>query len=133
MGRRFDQVVDKLLRHLDRESDSELSRGMRYATSWDPYFKAYMTLADVYRYQTQHVELTVVNSRRSGLSPFWCAGGIALQPAERRLFTLVWWLSSSFCCPSLQRRAFGSLSLLSQRGMSWPGEPDERALIGARA
>ena len=24
--------------------------------SWDPYFKAYMTLADVYRYPTQHCE-----------------------------------------------------------------------------
>jgi hypothetical protein len=56
MGRRLDRVVAKLLRHLDRESDSEMSRGMRYPTSWDPYFKAYMTLADVYRYPTQHFE-----------------------------------------------------------------------------
>jgi hypothetical protein len=56
MGRRFDRVIAKLLRRLDRESDSELSRGMRYPTSWDPYFKAYMTLADVYRYPTQHFE-----------------------------------------------------------------------------
>ncbi len=56
MGRRFDRVVGNLLRHVDRESDAELSRGMRYPTSWDPYFKAYMTLADVYRYPTQHFE-----------------------------------------------------------------------------
>ena len=56
MGRRFDRVIAKLLRHLDRESDSELSRGMHYPTSWDPYFKTYMTLADVYRYPTQHFE-----------------------------------------------------------------------------
>jgi DinB superfamily len=56
MGRRFDRVVAKLLRHLDQESDSELSRGMHYPNSWDPYFKAYMTLADVYRYPTQHFE-----------------------------------------------------------------------------
>jgi DinB superfamily len=40
MGRRFDRVVATLLRRLDRESDSELSRGMHYPTSWDPYFKA---------------------------------------------------------------------------------------------
>jgi hypothetical protein len=56
MGRRFDRVVDNLLRHLDRESDAELARGMHYPTSWDPYFTAYMTLADVYRYPTQHFE-----------------------------------------------------------------------------
>ena len=56
MGRRFDRVIDTLLRHLDGESDSELLRGMHYPTSWDPYFKAYMTLADVYRYPTQHFE-----------------------------------------------------------------------------
>ena len=56
MGRRFDRVVATLLLHLDQESDSELSQGMHYPTSWDPYFKAYMTLADVYRYPTQHFE-----------------------------------------------------------------------------
>jgi len=56
LGRRFDRVVAKLLRNLDQESDSELARGMHYPTSWDPYFKAYMTLADVYRYPTQHFE-----------------------------------------------------------------------------
>jgi hypothetical protein len=56
MGRRFDRVIAKLLRRLERESDSELSRGMHYPTPWDPYFRAYMTLADVYRYPTQHFE-----------------------------------------------------------------------------
>jgi hypothetical protein len=56
LGRRFDRVVAKLLLRLDRESDSELVRGMHYPTSWDPYFKAYMTLADIYRYPTQHFE-----------------------------------------------------------------------------
>jgi hypothetical protein len=56
MGRRFDRVVARLVARLDRESDSELSKGMHYPTSWDPYFKGYMTLADVYRYPTQHFE-----------------------------------------------------------------------------
>ena len=56
MGRRFDRVVATLLRHLDQESDVALSRGMHYPTSWDPYFKAYMTLADLYRSPTQHFE-----------------------------------------------------------------------------
>lgn len=56
MGRRFDGVIAMLSRRLEWESDPELSRGMHYPTSWDPYFKAYMTLADVYRYPTQHFE-----------------------------------------------------------------------------
>jgi hypothetical protein len=56
MRRRFDRVLAKLLRRLDRESDSQLARGMDYPTSWDPYFNAYMTLADIYRYPTQHFE-----------------------------------------------------------------------------
>ena len=56
MGRRFDRVVARLLGRLDRESDAELSRGMHYPPSWDPYFKASMTLEDVYRYPTQHFE-----------------------------------------------------------------------------
>ena len=56
MGRRFDRVVAKLLQRLEGESDSDLTQGMYYPTSWDPYFKPYMTLADVYRYPTQHFE-----------------------------------------------------------------------------
>lgn len=27
---------------------------MRYPTSWDPFFSSYMTLAELYRYPTQH-------------------------------------------------------------------------------
>ena len=56
MGRRFDRVIARLSRHLEQESDSGLSRGMHYPTSWDPYFKAYMTMADAYHYPTQHFE-----------------------------------------------------------------------------
>jgi hypothetical protein len=56
MGARFDRVVATLLSHLGQESDFELSRGMHYPISWDPYFEAYMTLADLYRYPTQHFE-----------------------------------------------------------------------------
>jgi len=56
MGRRFNAVIARLLRQLDRESEAELLRGMHYPTSWDPYFEDYMTLADIYRYPTQHFE-----------------------------------------------------------------------------
>ncbi|TCN36727.1 DinB family protein [Kribbella orskensis] len=52
----FDHVIDKLHRRLDAETDVDLARGMHYPTRWDPFFKDYMTLADVYRFPTQHFE-----------------------------------------------------------------------------
>ncbi len=56
MVRRMDRVTERLLRHLDRESAGELERGMHYPPSWDPYFREYMTLAEVYHYPTLHFE-----------------------------------------------------------------------------
>ena len=50
----FDHVIAKLHRRLDAESDTDLARGMHYPTRWDPFFHDYMTLADVYRFPTQH-------------------------------------------------------------------------------
>lgn len=52
----FDHVIDKLHRRLDAESDADLERGMYYPTRWDPFFNEYMTLADVYRFPTQHFD-----------------------------------------------------------------------------
>jgi hypothetical protein len=52
----FDHVIDKLHRRLDAESESDLELGMHYPTRWDPFFKDYMTLADVYRFPTQHFD-----------------------------------------------------------------------------
>jgi len=52
----FDHVIAKLHRRLDAESDTDLARGMHYPTRWDPFFRDYMTLADVYRFPTQHFE-----------------------------------------------------------------------------
>jgi hypothetical protein len=56
MGARFDQVITALERRLDRETDSDLRRGMNYPTSWDPFFTSYMTLYDIYRYPAQHFD-----------------------------------------------------------------------------
>lgn len=56
MSREFDRVIDALQRCLQHESGTELRRGMHYPTSWDPFFKDYMTLADLYRYPTQHFD-----------------------------------------------------------------------------
>ncbi|WP_134003029.1 DinB family protein [Kribbella sp. VKM Ac-2566] len=52
----FDHVIDKLHRRLDAETDADLARGMHYPTRWDPFFKDYMTLADVYHFPTQHYD-----------------------------------------------------------------------------
>ena len=56
MSALFDWVVAALGRRLDRETDADLGRGMHYPTRWDPFFQDYMTLADVYRFPTQHFD-----------------------------------------------------------------------------
>lgn len=54
MGAKFDKVCTSLRRRLVAESERSLRRGMHFPTKWDPFFKDYMTLADVYHYPTQH-------------------------------------------------------------------------------
>lgn len=56
MGAKFDRVIASLRRRLDRESTGDLTCGMHYPVRWDPFFKNYMTLADIYRYPTQHFD-----------------------------------------------------------------------------
>ena len=56
MGRVCDRTIAALQRSLAREREADLDRGMAYPTSWDPYFQAYMTLADIYRYPILHFE-----------------------------------------------------------------------------
>jgi hypothetical protein len=56
MGRLCDRVIAGLCRSLEREPEQNLGRGMPFPTSWDPYFTASMTLADVYRYPALHFE-----------------------------------------------------------------------------
>jgi hypothetical protein len=52
----FDHVVNKLHQRLDAETEDDLHRGMHYTVRWDPFFKDYMTLADIYRFPTQHFD-----------------------------------------------------------------------------
>lgn len=56
MSARFDRVVTALHRRLDQETTASLGRGMNFPVRWDPFFKDYMTIADIYRYPTQHYE-----------------------------------------------------------------------------
>lgn len=52
----FDRVIDALHRRMDAETDEDLARGMHYPMRWDPFFKDYMVLADLYRFPTQHFD-----------------------------------------------------------------------------
>src|SRR5438132_2131121 len=54
MTRMLDRVISALQRHLERETDSALRRGMHYPATWDPFFADYMTLADISHYPTEH-------------------------------------------------------------------------------
>jgi len=56
MEPKLDRVVASLQRHLRRESAADLARSMSYPTRWDPFFTPTMTLADIYRYPTQHFD-----------------------------------------------------------------------------
>lgn len=56
MGAKMDRVVDSLARSLAKETDAALDRGMHFPKRWDPYFRDYMTLAQVYGYPGRHYE-----------------------------------------------------------------------------
>ena len=56
MAAKLDRVINSLQRSLNRERDNAFRRGMYYPTRWDPYFREYMTLADVYLYAGQHYD-----------------------------------------------------------------------------
>lgn len=56
MGTAFDRVIASLHRRLDAEREAGLALGMNYPARWDPFFRDVMTIADLYRYPTQHFD-----------------------------------------------------------------------------
>ena len=56
MGALCDRTVAALVRRLESEPEERLHRGMPFPTTWDPYFRPFMTLADVYAYPVLHFE-----------------------------------------------------------------------------
>jgi hypothetical protein len=56
MAALLDRIIASLQRRLVRERDADLERGMHYPIRWDPFFKPFMTLADIYRFPTQHFQ-----------------------------------------------------------------------------
>ena len=56
MERLMDRVLSGLERSLRAQPERALDRGMHFPVGWDPYFKDYMTLRDLYHYPTQHYD-----------------------------------------------------------------------------
>jgi hypothetical protein len=56
MVSKFVRIIASIVKKLDRASEASLHRGMYFPTRWDPFFKEYMTLADVFHYPTQHFD-----------------------------------------------------------------------------
>ena len=56
LSAKADRVIASVHRQLDRESAESLQRGMHFPVGWDPFFRDWMTLADVYHYGTEHFD-----------------------------------------------------------------------------
>ncbi|WP_456844689.1 DinB family protein [Cellulomonas sp. P5_C6] len=56
LTRQLDRTMDALHRSLDAATEDELGHRMHFPVDWDPFFRATMTLEDVYRYGTQHYD-----------------------------------------------------------------------------
>jgi hypothetical protein len=56
MERLMDRVVLGLGESLARASDEDLDLGMHFPVGWDPYFREWMSVLDVYHYATQHYD-----------------------------------------------------------------------------
>jgi hypothetical protein len=56
MVAKLDQVTMAMEQRLRAETSARLRSGMHYPVRWDPFFKDFMTLADLYHYPTQHFD-----------------------------------------------------------------------------
>jgi hypothetical protein len=56
MAGKMDRVTKALERRLHAETGARLRSGMYYPKRWDPFFKDFMTLTDIYHYPTQHFD-----------------------------------------------------------------------------
>ena len=54
MERLMDSVVDSLTRSVTHATQARLERGMHFPVGWDPYFRDFMTVREIYHYPTQH-------------------------------------------------------------------------------
>ncbi|MEX5298589.1 DinB family protein [Kocuria sp. CPCC 205292] len=52
----LDRTLDVLQAQLEAEPAAALARGMPMPVSWDPYFRDWMSLAEIYHYGTRHYD-----------------------------------------------------------------------------
>lgn len=56
MAAKLDRVTLEMERRLRTQTAIQLRSGMHYPARWDPFFKDFMTVADLYHYPTQHFD-----------------------------------------------------------------------------
>ncbi|MFI6147479.1 DinB family protein [Streptomyces sp. NPDC051109] len=56
MGAKLDGVIAGLHRHLDAAPEAAFTLGMHYPVRWDPFFRDFMTVTDLYHYPAQHFD-----------------------------------------------------------------------------
>jgi hypothetical protein len=66
MAAKLRRVTRSLAKRMDAESTAGLARGMSFPTRWDPFFKPWMSLADVYAYPIRHFDF---HAAQLSLSP----------------------------------------------------------------
>ena len=77
-----------LERQLRAETGTRLRTGMHYPVRWDPFFKDFMTLADIYHYPTQHFDFhqrQLALGQSSAETPKSRGSGTGEQVATRSL------------------------------------------------
>ncbi len=74
MAATLDRLTMELERRLRAETGARLHSGMHYPVRWDPYFKDFMTVADLYHYPTQHFDF---HKQQLTLSQPQARGGLA--------------------------------------------------------
>ena len=85
---KLDRVTVALERRLRTETSAWLSSGMHYPVRWDPFFKDFMTLADIYHYPTQHFDFhqrQLTLGQSSAETPKSRGSGTGEQVATRSL------------------------------------------------
>jgi len=56
MTAKLDRLTLAMERRLSAQTGIQLRSGMHYPVRWDPFFKDFMTLADLYHYPSQHFD-----------------------------------------------------------------------------
>lgn len=65
LGKIYDWANDRILKQIDHLRDEEWERGMYYPTRWDPNFKDFMTIHELFHYPVKHFNFHLRQVKRS--------------------------------------------------------------------